>query len=95
MGESTTFHCESCGYESGPIRWGVSVQDPRRRFLPAYCYTCKDYVEVDLTGADVLVDEFHCDRCSSQVFFLEKEESYDCPRCGAPGVHMRQGPSYW
>jgi hypothetical protein len=95
MGESTTFHCEACGYTSGSIRWGVSVQDPRRRFLPAFCYTCRDYVEVDLTGADVLVDEFHCGHCGSDVFFVDKTESYSCPRCGAPGVHMRQGPSYW
>jgi hypothetical protein len=95
VGESTTFHCEACGYESGSIRWGVSVQDPRRRFMPGHCLSCKDYVEVDLTGADLLTDEFLCQECGSEVFFIEEAESYCCPRCGAPGVHMRQGPAYW
>lgn len=95
MGESTTFHCGSCGYESAPIRWGVSMQDPRRRFMPAFCHTCHEYVEVDLTGADLLVDEFNCGRCGSHVFFVDKSESYSCPRCGIVGVHMCQGPSYW
>jgi predicted RNA-binding Zn-ribbon protein involved in translation (DUF1610 family) len=95
MGESTTFLCASCGYESRAIRWGVSVLDPRRRFMPAECMNCKDYVEVDLTGADLVVDEFHCDRCGNQVFFVERAESYGCPRCGGEKVDIRQGPTYW
>lgn len=95
MGETTTFVCEACGYESEPIRWGVSVENPRRRAMPAHCMKCKAYVEVDLTGADVLVDEFHCPQCDSEVFFIEKADSYGCPVCGRPGVKLRQGASYW
>ncbi|GAB4244032.1 MAG: hypothetical protein Kow00122_00270 [Thermoleophilia bacterium] len=95
MGESTTFYCDSCGYESRQIRWGVSVLDPRRRFMPARCLQCKSYVEVDLTGADILIDEFTCPHCGSEVFFVERADSYSCPRCGAGNLRMRQGPTYW
>jgi predicted RNA-binding Zn-ribbon protein involved in translation (DUF1610 family) len=95
MGESTVFHCESCGYESLEIRWGVSVTDPRRRFMPAHCMHCKTYVEVDLTAADILVDEFLCPTCGTEVFFVQRSDSYGCPRCGHPGVRLRQGAEYW
>ncbi len=95
MGESTTFTCDSCGYESRQIRWGVSATDPRRRFMPAHCMTCKAYVEIDLTGADIMVDEFRCSTCDSEVFFVDKGDSYGCPRCGAAGLKLRQGASYW
>jgi Zn finger protein HypA/HybF involved in hydrogenase expression len=95
MGESTTFICEACGYESRPIRWGVSVEDPRRRAMPAHCMKCKAYVEVDLTGTDVMVDEFHCAQCDSEVFFVDRADSYGCPVCGSPGMKLRQGASYW
>lgn len=95
MGESTSFYCEACGYESAQIRWGVSVVDPRKRFMPAHCMHCKSYVELDLTGADMLVDEFCCPTCDSEVFFVERGDSYGCPRCGTSGVRLRQGPAYW
>lgn len=95
MGESTTFYCEACGYASRQVRWGVSVLDPRRRYMPGRCPQCATYVEVDLTGADILVDSFTCPFCGSDVFFVEKGESYGCPKCGRPDVKMRQGPSYW
>ena len=95
MGEITTFCCRDCGYESAAIRWGVSVTDPRRRYLPAHCMKCRDYVEVDLTGADLLVDDFFCANCGSQVFFVEKADSYTCPRCGGTNLSLCQGPAYW
>jgi predicted RNA-binding Zn-ribbon protein involved in translation (DUF1610 family) len=95
MGESTVFECGSCGYESRTVRWGVGVADPRRRFLPALCLSCQDYVEVDLTGADLVVDEFACDHCGSQVFFVERAASYNCPKCGSANLQLRQGPAYW
>jgi len=56
---------------------------------------CKAYVEVDLTGADVMVDEFHCAQCGSEVFFVDRADSYGCPVCGSPGMKLRQGASYW
>ncbi|MHB0978541.1 MAG: hypothetical protein ACYC5Q_00415 [Thermoleophilia bacterium] len=95
MGESTIFHCDSCGYESRQIRWGVSVLDPRRRFMPAHCMRCKTYVEVNLTGADILVDEFTCPHCEGEVFFIERSDAYGCPQCGSPNLRLRQGPTYW
>ncbi len=95
MGESTTFHCESCDYESRQIRWGVSQLDPRRRFMPALCLQCKSFVEIDLTGADILIDEFTCPHCSAEVFFVEQGDSHHCPRCSTPGLKLRQGPAYW
>ena len=94
MGESTTFHCDVCNYESQEIRWGVSVVDPRRRFMPALCMSCKTYVEVDLTGADLLVDEFTCLKCGRELFFLEKAASYTCPKCKAHDMQLEQG-DYW
>jgi len=95
MGESTSFHCRRCDYESGQIRWGVSMLDPRRRFMPAECMHCRTYVQIDLTGADLLVDEFTCPDCGTAVFFVEKQQSYPCPRCGGGEVDLRQGPDYW
>ena len=95
MGESTTFHCDVCGHVSQEIRWGVSVVDPRRRFMPAQCMSCKTYVEVDLTGADLCVDEFLCQVCGNEVTFIDKATSYGCPKCSNPNVRLRQGPSYW
>ena len=95
MGEWTTFHCDACGYESQEIRWGVSVADPRRRFMPAQCMSCKTYVEVDLTGADLCVDEFLCQTCGAEVSFIDKATSYGCPKCGNANVKLRQGASYW
>ncbi len=95
MGESTVFYCESCGYESLEIRWGVSVTDPRRRFMPAHCMHCKTYVEVDLTAADILVDQFLCPTCGTEVFVFSRFNPLGCPRCGHPGVRLRQGAEYW
>jgi Zn finger protein HypA/HybF involved in hydrogenase expression len=95
MGESTTFCCDECGYESAPIRWGVSMLDPRRRYMPAFCYTCRTYVEVDLTGADILVDEFTCPTCGDRIAFIDKGDSYPCPACKGHGLSLRQGDSYW
>jgi len=63
--------------------------------MPAHCMTCKAYVEVDLTGADILVDEFTCSACGSEVFFVERSDSYACPVCGRAGMRLRQGASYW
>jgi hypothetical protein len=60
MGEFTTFECRECGYRAEQIRWGVSMRDPRIRFMPAFCVECKTICEVDLTGADIMVDEFNC-----------------------------------
>ena len=95
MGEITTFRCTDCGYDYAAIRWGVSVTDPRRRFLPAQCLSCKEYVEVDLTGADLLVDDFFCPTCGAQVFFVERADAYACPKCGGTHVGPHQGPAYW
>ena len=95
MGESTTFSCEACGYQSAPVRWGVSMVDPRRRFMPAFCCTCRAYVEVDLTGADILVDEFACPDCGRPLEFIDKGDSYPCPKCGGHGLSLRQGAAYW
>jgi predicted RNA-binding Zn-ribbon protein involved in translation (DUF1610 family) len=95
VGESTAFHCNSCGYRSASIRWGVSAIDPRRRFLPARCFRCNTYVEIDLSDADLLVDTFRCPTCDEEVSFVEKADSYCCPQCGAPDLKMEQGPSYW
>ena len=44
--------------------------------MPAFCVECKTICEVDLTGADIMVDEFSCLTCGSQLFFLEKAVSY-------------------
>ena len=70
MGEYTTFECRQCGYTADRIRWCVSVDDPRRRFMPGYCVECNTIVEVDLTGADLHIDEFRCVVCGSELFFL-------------------------
>lgn len=95
MGESTTFRCEDCGYHSGPIRWGVSVRDPRCRYMPALCGKCRAYVEIDLTGADILVDEFKCAECGSEVVFIKRADVYTCPHCGGGRITLKQGPTYW
>ena len=94
MGEYTTFVCRECGYTADRIRWGVSVNDPRKRFMPAICVECKTIAEVDLTGADIMVDEFNCLKCGSQLFFLEKAQSYVCPKCKAKDMKLVQG-EYW
>jgi predicted RNA-binding Zn-ribbon protein involved in translation (DUF1610 family) len=94
MGEYTTFECRQCGYTAERIRWGVSVNDPRRRFMPAYCVECGIIVEVDLTGADMHVDEFPCVMCGSELFFLERSASYSCPKCKAHDMSLHQG-DYW
>jgi predicted RNA-binding Zn-ribbon protein involved in translation (DUF1610 family) len=94
MGEYTTFVCRECGYTAERIRWGVSVTDPRKRFMPAICVECKAIAEVDLTGADIMVDEFNCLKCGSQLFFLEKAHSYTCPKCKAKDMKLIQG-EYW
>ena len=91
MGEYTTFVCRECGYTADRIRWGVSVNDPRQRFMPADCVECKAIAEVDLTGADIHVDEFHCVVCGSQLFFLEKAASYTCPKCKANDMELHPG----
>lgn len=94
MGEYTTFECRQCGYKADRIRWGVSVYDPRQRFMPAYCVECGIIVEVDMTGADIHVDEFRCVVCGSELFFLEKAASYTCPKCKAQDMLLHQG-EYW
>ena len=94
MGEFTTFECRECGYRAEQIRWGVSMRDPRIRFMPAFCVECKTICEVDLTGADIMVDEFTCLTCGSQLFFLEKAASYTCPKCNAHDMRLVQG-DYW
>ena len=95
MGEYTTFVCRECGYTADSVRWGVSVNDPRKRFMPAVCVTCKTIASVDLTGADIMVDEFHCADCGHQLFFLEKAHSYTCPKCKAKDMQLIQGGEYW
>jgi predicted Zn-ribbon and HTH transcriptional regulator len=94
MGEYTTFVCRDCGYTAERVRWGVSVTDPRVRFMPAYCVECGAIVEVDLTGADLIVDEFTCVKCGCELFFLDKAQSYTCPKCKAHDMKMEQG-EYW
>ena len=94
MGEYTTFECRQCGYTAERVRWGVSVHDPRQRFMPAYCVECATIVEVDLTGADIHVDEFPCVVCGSELFFLERSASYTCPKCKAHDMMLHQG-DYW
>jgi predicted RNA-binding Zn-ribbon protein involved in translation (DUF1610 family) len=94
MGEYTTFACRQCGYSADRIRWGVSMYDPRQRFMPAYCVECGTIVEVDMTGADIHIDEFHCVVCGSELFFLEKAASYTCPKCKAHDMQLQQG-EYW
>jgi ribosomal protein L37E len=94
LGETSTFECSACGYKSSRIRWGVGESDPHLRFLPGVCHHCQELVEVDLTGRDILIEEFTCSRCGRPVFFFEKAESYNCPRCKAPNVRIKQG-NYW
>jgi Zn finger protein HypA/HybF involved in hydrogenase expression len=95
MGEYTTFVCRECGYTADNVRWGVSANDPRKRFMPAVCVQCKEITSVDLTGADIMVDEFHCSACDCQLFFLEKAQSYVCPKCKAKDMQLIQGGEYW
>jgi predicted RNA-binding Zn-ribbon protein involved in translation (DUF1610 family) len=94
MGEYTTFECRECGYTADRIRWGVGVHDPRQRFMPGYCVECSTIEEVDLTGADIHIDEFRCVVCGSELFFLDKATSYTCPKCKAQDMMLRQG-EYW
>ena len=94
MGEYTTFSCRSCGYSTERVRGGVSTSDPRQRFMPAYCIECATIVEVDLTGADLIMDEFTCLKCGCELFFLEKAASYTCPQCKAHDLLLTQG-EYW
>ena len=51
--------------------------------MPAYCVECGTIVEVDLTGADLHIDEFHCGSAAAELFFLEKAATYTCPKCKA------------
>lgn len=94
MGEYTTFTCSGCGYRAQRIRWGAGQADPRIRFLPALCTRCRNIIEVELTGRDVLVETFYCGKCSSPVLFFEKGESHECPRCKAPNLGIEQ-KGYW
>lgn len=94
MGEYTTFACSSCGYRVERIRWGVGLNDPRVRLLPALCPECHTIIEVELTGRDLLVDEFRCELCQALVSFFEKGQSYRCPKCQAPDLAIRQ-EGYW
>jgi predicted RNA-binding Zn-ribbon protein involved in translation (DUF1610 family) len=94
MGEYTTFECPRCGYRAERIRWGVGMTDPRVRCMPAYCVECGIITEVDMTGADIHVDEFRCIDCNSELVFLKKAESYVCPKCKAPDMDLHQG-QYW
>jgi predicted RNA-binding Zn-ribbon protein involved in translation (DUF1610 family) len=94
MGEYTSFVCKECGYKAEQIRWGVSAYDPRIRFMPAYCVECGIIVEVDLTGADMMIDEFNCAKCGAELFFLDRGTSYTCPKCKAGDMKMEQG-EYW
>ena len=94
MGEYTTFECRQCGYTAERIRWGVSAYDPRQRFMPGYCVECGAIVEVDLTGADLLIDEFRCVVCGCELAFLDKASSYACPKCKAEDMMLHQG-EYW
>lgn len=94
VGEYTTFSCDSCGYRVERIRWGVGLTDPRQRLLPALCPECRTIVEVDLTGRDVLIEEFRCGVCGVLVSFFEKGRSYHCPECQAPDLKIRQ-EGYW
>lgn len=94
MGEFTVFECPDCGYNSDKIRWGVGSNDPRIRFLPAHCSNCDIFVEVELTGRDILTEIFTCSRCDAAVTFSEHAESYECPRCGSRHITMKQA-GYW
>lgn len=94
MGEYSVFECRKCGYKSKQIRWGVGQDDPRFRFLPAHCSQCREIVEVDLTGHDVLIDTFTHSECGTQVLFFQKDQSYACPKCNAPDVRILQ-KGYW
>lgn len=94
MGEYTEFRCRVCGYHTEKVRWGAGQNDARIRFLPAFCYKCRNIVEVELTGRDVLMEKFTCSNCESQVFFLKKGKAYDCPRCGATNLQIVQ-EGYW
>lgn len=94
MGETSIFLCEACGYDSGKIRWGVGEDDPALRFLPGVCHHCRELIEVDLSGHDILIETFTCATCGRPVFFFERAESYDCPRCGAPNLRIKQ-LDYW
>jgi predicted RNA-binding Zn-ribbon protein involved in translation (DUF1610 family) len=94
MGEYSIFECSSCGYRSARIRWGVGENDQSMRFLVGICHHCRELVEIDLTKRDIMVDTFTCQECDSPVFFFEKAESYDCPRCGAPNMRIKQD-GYW
>ena len=94
MGENSIFECRSCGYKTPIVRWGVSVNDPRQRFMPALCLHCAAIIEVDLTGRDILVERFTCPDCGSGIIFFERSQSYNCPRCQAPDLTINQ-EGYW
>lgn len=94
MGEFTTFECGACGYRAEHIRWGAGQLDPRTRFLPAVCHHCQKIIEVELTGRDILIEEFTCPDCGHAVFFFEKGDSYKCPRCQTPDLGISQ-EGYW
>lgn len=94
MGETTVFSCDSCGYRTAEIRWGAGSVDPRIRFLPALCRRCREIVEIDLTGRDILIETFTCPACSGQVAFFDQAQTFVCPRCGAPDLRLKQC-NYW
>ncbi|RJQ43917.1 MAG: hypothetical protein C4534_07330 [Gaiellales bacterium] len=94
MGEFTIIACRACGYRSGRIRWGVGCDDPRARFLPAHCPSCAAFVEVDLTGRDVLNEKFTCPDCGSVVAFTEHVDHFECPRCQSHDISLSQD-GYW
>lgn len=70
------------------------MKDPTIRFLPALCRTCKDIIEVELTGRDVLIETFTCSGCGSAITFFSRAESFHCPACGAPDMVVHQ-EGYW
>ena len=94
MGETTIFECSACGYQSGEVRWGAGSMDARIRFLPALCHTCRDIVEIELTGRDVLVETFSCPACHAPATFFSRGESFRCPRCDAADLKIHQ-KGYW
>ena len=94
MGEYTTFECRECGYTAERIRWGVSVNDPRQRFMPALLRGVQAIVEVDLTGADIHDRRVPLRRVRQRAVLPREGASYTCPKCKAHDMMLHQG-EYW
>lgn len=75
------YECKDCGY----VFEGLSgIQGFERKTMrhisPCICNSCGNMKNV-VHGYSVSKDAFICEKCNSQVEFMDKKVVYECPKC--------------